>query len=38
VSSAGPLESFAKEQGLTTKDLDTYLEQLAGEDRASAPA
>jgi hypothetical protein len=38
---AGPVaesELEAEPQGLTTKDLDTYLEQLAGEDRASAPA
>jgi hypothetical protein len=36
---AGPVaesELEAEPQGLTTKDLDTYLEQLAGEDRASA--
>lgn len=35
---AGPVaesELEAEPQGLTTKDLDTYLEQLAGEDRAS---
>jgi hypothetical protein len=31
-------ELEAEPQGLTTKDLDTYLEQLAGEDRQSAPA
>jgi hypothetical protein len=33
---AGPVaesELEAEPQGLTTKDLDTYLEQLAGEDR-----
>jgi hypothetical protein len=36
---AGPVaesELEAEPQGLTTKDLDTYLEQLAGEDRAAA--
>lgn len=36
---AGPVaesELEAEPQGLTAKDLDTYLEQLAGEDRASA--
>jgi hypothetical protein len=36
---AGPVaesELEAEPQGLTTKDLDTYLEQLAGEDRATA--
>jgi hypothetical protein len=35
---AGPVaesELEAEPQGLTTKDLDTYLEQLAGEDRAA---
>jgi hypothetical protein len=35
---AGPVaesELEAEPQGLTTKDLDTYLEQLAGEDRAT---
>src|SRR6185437_12702721 len=34
---AGPVaesELEAEPQGLTAKDLDTYLEQLAGEDRA----
>lgn len=38
---AGPVaesELEAEPQGLTAKDLDTYLEQLAGEDRAGAPA
>jgi hypothetical protein len=38
---AGPVaesELEAEPQGLTTKDLDTYLEQLAGEDRAASPA
>jgi hypothetical protein len=41
---AGPLaesELEAEPQGLSTKDLDTYLEQLAGEareDAATAPA
>jgi hypothetical protein len=39
---AGPVaesELEAEPQGLTTKDLDTYLEQLSGEDReASAKA
>jgi hypothetical protein len=37
---AGPVaesELEAEPQGLTTKDLDTYLEQLAGEDRAAPP-
>ncbi len=37
---AGPVaesELEAEPQGLTTRDLDTYLEQLAGEDR-DAPA
>jgi hypothetical protein len=37
---AGPVaesELEAEPQGLTTKDLDTYLEQLAGEDRAALP-
>jgi hypothetical protein len=37
---AGPVaesELEAEPQGLTTKDLDTYLEQLAGEDRGEAP-
>jgi hypothetical protein len=34
---AGPAGPVAEsEQGLTTKDLDTYLEQLAGEDREPA--
>ena len=36
---AGPVaesELEAEPQGLTTKDLDTYLEQLAGEDRVSS--
>ncbi|HXF32770.1 MAG TPA: hypothetical protein VN522_14755 [Solirubrobacterales bacterium] len=35
---AGPVaesELEAEPQGLTTKDLDTYLEQLAGEDRVA---
>jgi hypothetical protein len=35
---AGPVaesELEAEPQGLTTKDLDTYLEQLSGEDRAT---
>jgi hypothetical protein len=35
---SGPVaesELEAEPQGLTTKDLDTYLEQLAGEDRAA---
>jgi hypothetical protein len=35
---AGPVaesELEAEPQGLTTKDLDTYLEQLAGEDRGA---
>lgn len=35
---AGPVaesELEAEPQGLTTKDLDTYLEQLSGEDRAA---
>jgi hypothetical protein len=35
---AGPVaesELEAEPQGLTAKDLDTYLEQLAGEDRAA---
>jgi hypothetical protein len=35
---AGPVaesELEAEPQGLTTKDLDTYLEQLSGEDRDS---
>jgi hypothetical protein len=38
---AGPVaesELEAEPQGLTTKDLDTYLEQLAGEDREATPA
>jgi hypothetical protein len=38
---AGPVaesELEAEPQGLTTKDLDTYLEQLAGEDRQASPA
>lgn len=38
---AGPVaesELEAEPQGLTAKDLDTYLKQLAGEDRAGAPA
>jgi hypothetical protein len=38
---AGPVaesELQAEPQGLTTKDLDTYLEQLAGEDREASPA
>jgi hypothetical protein len=38
---AGPVaesELEAEPQGLSAKDLDTYLEQLAGEDRANAPA
>jgi hypothetical protein len=37
---AGPVaesELEAEPQGLTTRDLDTYLEQLAGEDRAAPP-
>jgi hypothetical protein len=37
---AGPVaesELEAEPQGLTTKDLDTYLEQLAGEDREAPP-
>ena len=36
---AGPVaesELEAEPQGLTTKDLDTYLEQLSGEDREAA--
>lgn len=39
IGPAGPVaesELEAEPQGLTTKDLDTYLEQLAGEDRQSA--
>jgi len=38
---AGPVaesELEAEPQGLTTKDLGTYLEQLAGEDREPSPA
>ncbi len=37
---AGPVAESkleAEPQGLTTKDLDTYLEQLAGEDREAPP-
>lgn len=37
---AGPVaeaELEAEPQGLTTKDLDTYLEQLAGEVRSASP-
>ena len=37
---AGPVaesELEAEPQGLATKDLDTYLEQLAGEVRSSSP-
>jgi hypothetical protein len=37
---AGPFaeaELEAEPQGLTTKDLDTYLEQLAGEVRSASP-
>jgi hypothetical protein len=39
IGPAGPVaesELEAEPQGLTTKDLDTYLEQLAGEDRATS--
>ena len=38
---SGPVaesELEAEPQGLTTKDLDTYLEQLAGEDRGTPTA